>query len=187
MISSVLLYLGRPFHSSKHANLTLCLSHLHSDQKYFVTVMLLMALFNFPDNRPSLKTSHWSACLSPGLPENSQASSVWVNKVVRCFDFLHYVTDLVTFPLWNPAHMVISALRNMAYFLLQMSSQGIYLLNCKRRKIIHISVIRHARNTSQNPICLVIKKRKSFGLILCRFKIPPWGFLFINYFAIFLP
>lgn len=65
------------------------------------------------------------------------------------------------FPLWNFLHMVVSPHRNMAYFLLQMSSLGIYLLNCKGRKIIHISVIRHARNTSQNPIRLVIKKEKA--------------------------
>lgn len=156
-------------------------------QNYFVTLMLLIALFNFPDNRRSLKTSHLFPAYLPLWLENSQASSLWVNKLVRCFDFLHYVTDLVTFPPWNPAHLVISALRNMAYFLLQMSSRGNYLLNCKGRKIIYISVIRHARNTSQNPICLVIKKRKTFGLILCRFKIPPWGFLFINYFGISPP
>lgn len=86
------------------------------------------------------------------------------------------MTDLVTFPLWNPACMVISALRNMAYFLLQMSSQGIYLLNCKGRKIIHISVIRHARNTSHNSICLVIKKEKALVWYYVDLKSLPEGF-----------
>lgn len=65
LIPSSLLYLGRPFHSSKHANLTLCLSHLHSGQNCFVTLMLLIALFNFPDNRPSLKASHWFPAYLP--------------------------------------------------------------------------------------------------------------------------
>lgn len=65
VIPSLLLFLGRPFHSPKHAHLTLCLSHLHSDQNYFVTLMLLIAFFNFPDNRPSLKMSHWFPAYLP--------------------------------------------------------------------------------------------------------------------------
>lgn len=80
------------------------------------------------------------------------------------------------FPLWNFVHMVVSPLRNMAYFLLQMSSLGIYLLNCKGRKIIHISVIRHARTTSQNPIRLVIKKEKATVWYYVDLKALPEGF-----------
>lgn len=94
-----------------------------------------------------------------------------------------------TFLSWNFIHTVVFLhFRNTAYFLLQMSTLGIYLLNCNGRKIIHISVIRHVRNTSQNPILLVNKKggEKSYSLILCRFKSPPWGFLFI-YFRFFSP
>lgn len=78
--------------------------------------------------------------------------------------------------------MVVSPLRNMAYFLLQMSPLGIYLLNCKGRKIVHISVIRHARNTSENPIRLVIKKEKATVWYYVDLKALPEGFLFINYF-----
>lgn len=32
---------------------------------------------------------------------------------------------------------------------------------------------------------LLLKKKKNCSLILCRFKSPPWGFLFINYFKFF--
>lgn len=92
-----------------------------------------------------------------------------------------------TFPPWKPVHMVVSPLRNMAYFLLQMSSLGIYLLNCKGRKIIHISVIRHARNTSQNPIRLVIKKEKATVWYYGDLKSLPKGFysLIILVFSLF--
>ena len=79
-------------------------------------------------------------------------------------------------PLWNFVHMVISSHRNMAYFLLQMSSLGIYLLNCKGRKIIHILVISHARNTSQNPTRLVIKKEKATVWYYVDLKALPEGF-----------
>ena len=106
-----------------------------------------------------------------------QDTILWVNKVVWCFDFLHYMTDLVTyFPYGTFFTWWFLHLKNMAYFLLQMSSLGIYLLNCKGRKIIHISVIRHARNTSQNPIRLLIKKGKATVWYYVDLKALPEGF-----------
>ena len=116
--------------------------------------------------------------LFPGYPPVSPKKNCEPSKQGRVgpwFPPLHEWFGC-TFPLWNLVHMVVSSLRNMAYFLLQMSSLGIYLLNCTGRKIIHISVIRHARNTSQNPIRLVIKKRKATVWYYVDLKSLPEGF-----------
>lgn len=91
------------------------------------------------------------------------------------------------FPYGTMCTWWFSPLRNMAYFLLQMRSLGIYLLNCKGRKIIHISVIRHARNTSQNPIRLVIKKEKATVWYYVDLKTLPKGFHSLIILAFFSP
>lgn len=125
-----------------------------------------------------------SCCLDICLPNQTLHATIRQDCVLLSFPPLHEWFSHI-FPQYNLLHTVVPPLGNMAYFLLQMSSLGIYLLNCKGRKIIHISVIKHARNTSQNSIRLVIKKGKSCSLILCRFKSPPWGFLLIHYFSFF--
>lgn len=74
-----------------------------------------------------LKLEESLPCYYAKMGQMLGATFLRVNKVVCCFDFPHYMTDSVIYFV----HTVVSPLRNMAYFLLQMSSIGIYLLNCK--------------------------------------------------------
>lgn len=153
---------------------------------YAVILLIVISLFRFANKQYCVyPEDKWeSHCLDICLPNQTLQATIQQDCVLLWFPPLHEWFSHI-FPQYNFLHMVVSPLGNVAYFLLQMSSLGIYLLNCKGLQIIHISVIKHARNTSQNPIRLVIKKGKSWSLILCRFKSPPWGFLLINYFRFF--
>lgn len=159
-----------------------CPSSLASLNSWVLWILLCTLLFYwslsppFNSERRVLKKSGrdvvWLCfCLTKGCnhPRYKQGCApLWFPPLHEWFGYI--------FPLWNFVHTVVSPLRNMAYFLLQMSSLRIYLLNCKGRKIIHISVIRHARNTSQNPIRLVIKKEKAAVWYYVDLKALPEGF-----------
>ena len=158
-LPSVFLWIPLTPHTLSSPSLRLPLPNMQlplPTSKSFKDCVVILLL---PTKLPCFEDKRWSCFLVIRLSYQINCKLSKHGCVGPWFPPLHEWFGY-TFPLWNLVNVVVSPLRNMAYFLLQMSSLGIYLLNCKGRKIIHISVIRHARNTSQNPIRLVIKKRK---------------------------